>query len=120
MLTSRLDQAFAERPRSVCRESEAALMAHETEGLSAETASQIVDATAQMLRRRDLTFDLAIPQAGVVRDIIAEELESANDETRPTSELLAAMQRRIFDATQDRRQQLRDAYRRSVGLAPAK
>jgi ABC-type glycerol-3-phosphate transport system substrate-binding protein len=119
-LTAHQDQAFAERPRSVCRESEAIAAPPESAELSAETASQIVDATAETLRRKDVVFDLAIPQAQAVRQIIAEELETAKEDLRPTAEILAAMQRRISEATQDRREQVRDMVRRSAGLGPGK
>jgi ABC-type glycerol-3-phosphate transport system substrate-binding protein len=120
MLVAHRDRVFAECPRSICRESETFVPPLDSGELSPETISEMADATAETLRRRDVTFDLAIPNAQVVRAIIADELESAKDESRPTVEILAAIQRRVSDATQENRTQFRDAYRRSVGLAPAK
>lgn len=119
-LAAHQGQAFAERPRSVCRESEAVAAPPDSGELSAETASQIGDATAETLRRKEVVFDLAIPQAQAVRQIIAEELEAAKDDSRPTAEILAAIQRRVAEATRDRREQVRDMSRRSAGLAPVK
>ncbi len=116
-LSSRSDQAFAERPRSVCRESEV-MSAFDSGQLPAEAASLVVDATAQSLRRRDAVCDLTVEAAPQIREILAAELEAAQDASKPTIDILAAMQSRVKEATESDRARLRDSYRRSVGLAP--
>lgn len=119
-LVERRDLAFAERPRSICRESEANTLISESPDLSPETASLIADATAETLRRKDVTFDLAVSGAGAIRQAIAAELDAARDDASPTVDILAAIQRRVSELTKDRRDELRDEYRRSVGLGPVK
>src|SRR5690606_12720111 len=93
-LSSRSDQAFAERPQSVCRES-AAMSAFDVGELPAETASRLVDNTAQSLRRRDVVCDLAVEGAPQIHEILAAELAAAQDTNKPTSDILADIQRLI-------------------------
>lgn len=117
-LIERIDVAFAERPRSICWESEANTLLLDTSEFTPETTSQIADATAETLRRRDVTFDLAIPGASLIRQAISAELAAAQDESKSTAEILAAIQQRVATMTASRRVPLRDDYRRSVGLGP--
>lgn len=117
-LSKQLASAFAERPRSVCRESES-LSGFPSGGLAVEANSLLTDATAQTLRRRDAVGDLPVPGAAPLRKIIAEELAAAKSD-QATGEILAAIQRRLVEATESRREALRDDYRRAVGLGPLK
>jgi len=119
LLAERTDAAFADRPRSVCRESES-LTGFGSGELSAETESLLTDATAETLRRLDTVCDFSLPAAGPLRQIIAEELGSSAKTERESEVILTAIQGRLVQATQDRRDAIRDSYRRSVGLAPAK
>ncbi len=115
-ISGRLDAAFAERPRSVCRESES-LSGFGSAELSTEANSLVTDATAQTLRSRNLACDFNVPGGDEIRSIIAEEL--ANLDREPAA-ILAAIQSRLITATEGQREEIRDAYRRSVGLAPLK
>ena len=119
-LTKHPDQAFADRPRSPCRETDMTVLFPSDGFISLETASLIADATAETLRRRDLACDLAIPQADAVRSIIAEELGRWKMEHLTAQAALAAMQTRVSAATKEDRAALRDSYRRSLGLPPLK
>jgi hypothetical protein len=120
MLTKRQDQAFAERPRSPCRESESAVAWFADARLPPETSSLIADATAETLRRRDVVCDLAIPQAEELHRILADELASLKSGERAVPEVLAAINDRIAAATRERKSAVRDSYRRSLGLPPLK
>jgi ABC-type glycerol-3-phosphate transport system substrate-binding protein len=120
MLTKRQDQAFAERPRSPCRESESATAWFADARLSPETSSLIADAAAETLRRRDVVCDLAIPHAEELHRILADELASLKSGKRAVPEVLAAINDRIAVATRERKSAVRDSYRRSLGLPPLK
>jgi ABC-type glycerol-3-phosphate transport system substrate-binding protein len=120
MLIQHQEQAFITAPRSPCRESEVLSPLPSDGQLSVEAASLLVDATAETLRRRNVACDLAIPNAGEIRQILAEELAGVQEASCETSEVLAAIHTRISAAIKDRREVLRDEYRRSVGLMPLK
>ena len=120
LLTKHQDEAFVVQARSPCRESDVLSSLPETSEISRETASLAVDATAVTLRRRDVVCDLAIPQAQDVRRIIAQELEAARGNSRETKDILAALQASISSGTEEHRESLRDAYRRSLGLPALK
>jgi ABC-type glycerol-3-phosphate transport system substrate-binding protein len=120
MLTKHQNAAFADRPQSPCREADANAAFSFDPAIAPETASRVVDATAQTLRRHDVVCDLAIPNADDVRAIIGDELLRWRSEDRTPDEALTAIQQRVVEATKDRRAELRDNYRRSLGLSPAK
>jgi hypothetical protein len=63
---------------------------------------------------------LPIPQGDSVRRILAEELMRARDQSMVTADILKGIQEKVAEATQDRREQLRNGLRRAAGLLPLK
>ncbi|MFO0918020.1 MAG: extracellular solute-binding protein [Planctomycetaceae bacterium] len=120
-LVGQLSQAFAERPRSPCRESEMGLAWFGADGtLSPETAASITEATAASLRHGNVVCDLALPHAHAIREILTTELARVKDGSAKPQDVLAAINSQIAAATQADRTALRAAYRRSLGLSPIK
>ncbi len=120
-LVRQISQAFAERPRSPCRESETGLPLFGADGsISPDTAGMAIDASAAMLRQTHVACDLAVPQARAIREILSAELAAMQNGTASPRDVLTAINSKIAAATQPDRESLRNAYRRSLGLSPLK
>ena len=119
LVGSGFESAWATLPKTPCRESQvSAAPTWNDNGLTAEEASQYVDAVAQMLRDTQLVAELPLPRAAELRAATARCVsEIMAGEAEPAA-ALAALQSE-FDAVAIGigKDTLRAAHRRGLGLA---
>ena len=119
LVESQFESAWATLPKTPCRESQVGTApSWNDNGLTAEEASQYVDAVAQMLRDTQLVAELPLPRADEFRAATARGISSVlAGETEPAA-TLAAIQKEFDEiANSVGKETLRAAYRRGLGLA---
>lgn len=122
LIERQFESAWATLPKTPCRESQVnSAPTWSNDGLSAEAASQYVDAVAQTLRDPQLVAELPLPRADELRaatgrcisQVLSEEIEPAT--------ALATLQAEFDEiASSLGKDTVRAAYRRGLGLATSK
>lgn len=114
------EEAFANLPKSPCRESQLELAPNwYTPSLQSEEASQYVDAVAQSLRDSELVYELPVIGANdfraVTSEILGQFLEGQLDAAATADRLQES-----FTAIVDRlgSEAVRDSHRRGLGMSP--
>ena len=121
LVASEFESAWATLPKTPCRESQISTApTWNNAGLTAEEASQYVDAVAQMLRDPQLVAELPLPRADELRAATARCISQVfSGESEPASALVALQAEFDEIANSVGRDSLRAAYRRGLGLAPS-
>ena len=119
LVGSEFESAWATLPKTPCRESQVSTApTWNNDGLTAEEASQYVDAVAQTLRDTQLVAELPLPRADDLHAATARCISRVlSGEVEPTV-ALATLQAEFDEiATSLGKDSLRAAYRRGLGLA---
>ncbi len=119
LVEGQFESAWATLPKTPCRESQVgAAPTWNDNGLTAEEASQYVDAVAQMLRDPQVVAELPLPRADEFRASTGRTVSSLLSGESDSVAVLATMQKE-FDQIVNSigTDSLRAAYRRGLGLA---
>ena len=119
LVESQFESAWTTLPKTPCRESQVGTApTWNDNGLTAEEASQYVDAVAQMLRDPQLVSELPLPRAEEFRSATARGISNALTGEIDPATALATMQTEFDEiANSMGKETLRAAYRRGLGLA---
>lgn len=119
LVGSEFESAWATLPKTPCRESQVSTApTWNNEGLTAEEASQYVDAVAQMLRDPQLVAELPLPRADEFRAATARCISQVLAGEADPAAALADLQMEFDEiANSLGKDSLRAAYRRGLGLA---
>ncbi len=116
---AQFESAWVTLPKTPCRESQVgSAPAWNEDGLTAEEASQYVDAVAQTLRDPQLTADLPVPQTAALRiagtRFVTALLSEGTDAAQAMTTLKAEFDQIAADVG---KADFRAAHRRGLGLA---
>lgn len=119
LVGSEFESAWATLPKTPCRESQIGTApTWNNAGLTAEEASQYVDAVAQMLRDPQLVAELPLPRADELRAATARGISRVLSGEAEPAAALATLQSEFDEiATSLGKDSVRTAYRRGLGLA---
>jgi len=118
LVGSEFESAWATLPKTPCRESQVSTApTWNNDGLTAEEASQYVDAVAQMLRDTQLVAELPLPRADELRAATAHCISRVlSGEAEPAAALTTLQTEFDEIATSLGKDSVRAAYRRGLGL----
>lgn len=119
LVGSEFESTWATLPKTPCRESQVSTAPNwNNNGLTAEEASQYVDAVAQMLRDPQLVAELPLPRADDLRAATARGISRVLSGEAEPAAALATLQLEFDEiATSLGKDPVRTAYRRGLGLA---
>ena len=119
LVEGQFESAWLALPKSACRESQVGeAPTWNGDGLTAEEASQYVDAVAQMLRDSQVVSELPLPRAFDFRAAMSRGISSVLEGEADPAAVLTTVQREFNEIADDLgRDTLRAAYRRGLGLA---
>ncbi len=116
---SQFESAWLTLPKTPCRESQIGnAPTWNEDGLTAEEASQYVDAVAQTLRDPQLVADFPVPQAAAFRTAATEFVTAVLSDGDHAAAALAKLNKEFDRITTDvGKEAFRASYRRGLGLA---
>ena len=116
---SQFESAWLTLPKTPCRESQTGnAPTWNEDGLTAEEASQYVDAVAQTLRDPQLVANFPVPQATTFRTAATQFVTAVLSDGARAAEELAQLNEQFDRITTEAGKELfRAAYRRGLGLA---